>query len=165
MPGVIGGMIERPKMTRSMYQALKRHILAEREKKKQGKITTVVALIKRQKETVVFWKDGYLYNYTVKHLPINRKTTRWRTWTTEERTGAPEKESGRRKFNTWANERSSSQRGESGFPLIREIREFMENFEDFFQSGKSGKNRGFSAKIRGKISNQGTFFPNHFQTF
>ena len=30
-------MIERPKMTRSMYQALKRHILHEREKKKQGK--------------------------------------------------------------------------------------------------------------------------------
>ena len=76
MPGVIGGMIERPKMTRSMYQALKRHILAEREKKKQGKIPTVVALIKRQKETVVFWKDGYLYNYIVKHFPINRKTTR-----------------------------------------------------------------------------------------
>ena len=46
MPGVIGGMIERPKMTRSMYQALKRHILAEREKKKQGKIPTVFALNK-----------------------------------------------------------------------------------------------------------------------
>ena len=30
----------------------------------------------------------------------------------------------------------------SGFPPIRE------NFEDFFQSGKSGKNRLFSAKIR-----------------
>ena len=50
----------------------------------------------------------------------------------------------------------------AGFPPIREI---SENFEDFFQSGKSGKNRGFSAKIRGKISNQGTFSPNHFQTF
>ena len=50
----------------------------------------------------------------------------------------------------------------SGFPPIRE---FRENFEDFFQSGKSGKNLGFSAKIREKISNQGTFFPNHFQTF
>ena len=36
----------------------------------------------------------------------------------------------------------------SGFPPIREIREFRDNFEDFFQSGKSGKNRGFSAKIR-----------------
>ena len=35
----------------------------------------------------------------------------------------------------------------TGFPLIRE---FRENFEDFFQSGKSGKNRGFSAKIREK---------------
>ena len=34
-----------------------------------------------------------------------------------------------------------------GFPPIREIRE---NFEEFFQSGKSGNNRGFSAKIRGK---------------
>ena len=33
----------------------------------------------------------------------------------------------------------------TGFPPIRE---FRENFEDFFQSGKSGKNRGFSAKIR-----------------
>ena len=38
-----------------------------------------------------------------------------------------------------------------GFPPIREIRE---NFENFFQSGK---NSGFSAKIREKISNQGTF--------
>ena len=35
----------------------------------------------------------------------------------------------------------------AGFPPIRE---FRENFEDFFQSGKSGKNRGFSAKIREK---------------
>ena len=60
MPGVIGGMIERPKMTRSMYQALKRHILAEREKKKQGKIPTVTALIKRQKETVVFLQGQVL---------------------------------------------------------------------------------------------------------
>ena len=76
MPGVIGGMIERPKMTRSMYQALKRHILAEREKKKQGKIPTITALIKRQKETVVFCKDRYFYNYIVKHFPMNRKTTR-----------------------------------------------------------------------------------------
>ena len=33
----------------------------------------------------------------------------------------------------------------TGFPPIREIREFRENFEDFFQSGK---NRGFLAKIR-----------------
>lgn len=31
-------MIERPKMTRTMYQALKRHIMKEREKKKQGKL-------------------------------------------------------------------------------------------------------------------------------
>ena len=36
---------------------------------------------------------------------------------------------------------------DSGFPPIREIRE---NFKDFFQSGKSGKNRGFSDKIREK---------------
>ena len=50
----------------------------------------------------------------------------------------------------------------SGFPPIREIREFRENFEDFFQSGKSGKNRGFQPKSGKKISNQGTFFPNHF---
>ena len=33
----------------------------------------------------------------------------------------------------------------AGFPPIRE---FRENFEDFFQSGKSGKTRGFSAQIR-----------------
>ena len=33
MPGI---MIERPKMTRTMYQALKRHIMKERERKKQG---------------------------------------------------------------------------------------------------------------------------------
>ena len=45
----------------------------------------------------------------------------------------------------------------TGFPLIREIRENGEIFEDFFQSGKSGKNREFSAKIREKTSNQGTF--------
>ena len=50
----------------------------------------------------------------------------------------------------------------AGFPSIREIRE---NFEDFFQSGKSGKNRGFSAKIREKNFRSGNFFPNHFQTF
>ena len=31
-------MIERPKMTRPMYQALKRHIMRERERKKQGKV-------------------------------------------------------------------------------------------------------------------------------
>ena len=31
----------------------------------------------------------------------------------------------------------------TGFPPIRE---FRENFEDFFQSGKSGKIKGFSAK-------------------
>ena len=34
MPAI---MIERPKMTRTMYQALKRHIMKERERKKQGK--------------------------------------------------------------------------------------------------------------------------------
>ena len=50
----------------------------------------------------------------------------------------------------------------TGFPPIREIREFRENFEDFFQSGK---NRGFQPKSGKKISNQGTFSPNHFQTF
>ena len=47
----------------------------------------------------------------------------------------------------------------AGFPPIREI------FEDFFQSGKSGKNWGFSAKSRKKFSHQGTSFQNHFQTF
>ena len=46
----------------------------------------------------------------------------------------------------------------AGFPPIRE---FRENFEDFFQSGKSGKN-GFSAKIREKNFKSGNFFPNHF---
>ena len=51
---------------------------------------------------------------------------------------------------------------EAGFPLIREIRE---NFENFFQLGKSGKNRGFSPKSGEKCSNQGTFFQNHFQMF
>ena len=29
-------LIERPKMTKAMYQALKKHIVKEREKKKQG---------------------------------------------------------------------------------------------------------------------------------
>ena len=29
-------MIERPKMTRTMYQSLKKHIMKERERKKQG---------------------------------------------------------------------------------------------------------------------------------
>ena len=33
----------------------------------------------------------------------------------------------------------------TGFPPVREIRGI---FENFFHSGKSGKNRGFSAKIR-----------------
>ena len=50
----------------------------------------------------------------------------------------------------------------TGFPPISEIRE---NFEDFSQSGKSGENRGFSAKIREKISNQGTFFQTIFKPF
>ena len=36
------------------------------------------------------------------------------------------------------------------------------NFEDFFQSGKSGKNRGFSAKIREKNFKSGNFFPKPF---
>ena len=40
----------------------------------------------------------------------------------------------------------------TGLPAVRE------NFEDFFQSGKSGKNEGFSAKIRGKIFKAGNFF-------
>ena len=43
----------------------------------------------------------------------------------------------------------------TGFPPIREIRE---NLKDFSQSGKSGKNRGFSAKIREKIFKSGNFF-------
>ena len=50
----------------------------------------------------------------------------------------------------------------AGFPPIRE---FRENFEDFFQSGKSEKNRGFSAKIREKILKSGNFLQNHFQPF
>ena len=40
----------------------------------------------------------------------------------------------------------------AGFPPIREIRE---KFEDFFQSGKSGKNRGFLPSIREKYSQSG----------
>ena len=47
----------------------------------------------------------------------------------------------------------------TGFPPIRE---FRENFEDFFQSGKSGKKRGFSAKIREKIFKSGNFFSKPF---
>ena len=44
----------------------------------------------------------------------------------------------------------------SGFPPIRE---FRENFEDFFQSGKSGKTGGgVSAKIREKILKSGNFY-------
>ena len=50
----------------------------------------------------------------------------------------------------------------AGFPPIRE---FRGKFEDFFQSGKSGESSGFQPKSGKKISNQGTFFPNHFQTF
>ena len=53
----------------------------------------------------------------------------------------------------------------AGFPPIREIREFWENFEDFFQSEKSGKNRRLSAEIREKIFKSGNFFQNRFQTF
>ena len=49
-----------------------------------------------------------------------------------------------------------------GFPPIREFREIC---EDFFQSGKSGKIRGFSAKIREKNSDQGTFFQTIFKPF
>ena len=47
----------------------------------------------------------------------------------------------------------------TGFPPIREIRE---HFEDFFQSGKSGKNRGFSAKIREKNFKSGNSFSKPF---
>ena len=43
-----------------------------------------------------------------------------------------------------------------GFPSIRE---FRENFEDFF---KSGKNRGFSAKIREQNFKSGNFFSKPF---
>ena len=51
---------------------------------------------------------------------------------------------------------------QTGFPPIREIRE---NFEDYFQPGKSRKNRGFSAKIRKTIFKSGNFCQNQFQTF
>ena len=50
----------------------------------------------------------------------------------------------------------------SGFPPIRE---FREKFEHFFQSGRSGKNGGVSAKIRGKNLKSGNFFQKHFQPF
>ena len=43
----------------------------------------------------------------------------------------------------------------TGFPPIREIRE---KFDNFFQSGKSGKNRGFQAQSGKKFANQGIFF-------
>ena len=42
-----------------------------------------------------------------------------------------------------------------GFPPIREI---GVNFEAFFQSGKSGENGGFSARIREEIFKSGNFF-------
>ena len=42
----------------------------------------------------------------------------------------------------------------TGFPPIREIRE---KFVNFFQSGKSGKNRGFQAQSGKKFANQGIF--------
>ena len=42
----------------------------------------------------------------------------------------------------------------TGFPLIREIRE---KFDNFFQSGESGKN-GFSGTIREKVCQSGNFF-------
>ena len=48
---------------------------------------------------------------------------------------------------------------QSGFPPIRE---FRENFEDFFQSGK---NRVFQPKSGKKIWNQGTFFQTIFKPF
>ena len=51
--------------------------------------------------------------------------------------------------------------GVAGFPPIREIRE---NFEDIFQSGKSGKN-GFFSQNQGKKIQIRELFPNHFQTF
>jgi len=38
-------MIERRKMTRATYQALKRYILLEREKKKQGTVLKLVLLL------------------------------------------------------------------------------------------------------------------------
>ena len=36
MPGAV---LESPKLTKTMYQALKKHIMKEREKKKQGIVT------------------------------------------------------------------------------------------------------------------------------
>ena len=48
----------------------------------------------------------------------------------------------------------------SGFPPIREIREFRENFEDFFQSGKTG---GFQPKSGKKFEIRELLFQNHFQ--
>ena len=50
----------------------------------------------------------------------------------------------------------------TGFPLIKPIRVFRENFEDFFQSGKTG---GFQPKSGKKISNQGSFFKTIFKPF
>ncbi len=60
MPGVIGGMIERPKMTRSMYQALKRHILAEREKKKQGQWKQVFKIVEMKWNARAMWTSQIL---------------------------------------------------------------------------------------------------------
>ena len=46
-----------------------------------------------------------------------------------------------------------------GFPPIREFREIC---EDFFQSGKSGKIRGFQPKLGEKNFKSGNFFSKPF---
>ena len=40
-----------------------------------------------------------------------------------------------------------------------------ENFEDFFQSGKTGKTESFQPKSGKQFSNQRTIFQNYFKTF
>ena len=50
------------------------------------------------------------------------------------------------------------QKQSPGFPPIREIREFRGKSGNLFQSGKSGKNRGYSASTKGKKQHQGNIF-------
>ena len=63
---------------------------------------------------------------------------------------------------TWCSDGRSEYEQIAGFPPIREFREIRENLEDFFQSGKSGKNRGFSVKIREIFFKLGNFFSKPF---
>ncbi|XP_062610985.1 G protein pathway suppressor 2-like [Saccostrea cucullata] len=45
-----GALIDRPKMTKTMYQALKRHIMKERERKKQAQEQDAIMMERLKKE-------------------------------------------------------------------------------------------------------------------